>query len=209
MSKEKEMAGTFNEIEQEKMRQRYNALKTTYNQNVDSNANQQIAQAQSSAGDQLRQAYVNNIQNQRQVQNNLAKAGIRGGMTETANMNLANAYGNQRGQINSDMMNSINQINQTALQNKQQYALETDSAMREAFENREAEDRANAREDKQIAKEDKLVKRQQNTEKFTAKYSKYYSVDKLKKLRKKAKTSLEKQIIDARIGFIRSHKKGY
>lgn len=194
MSKEKDMA-TYDTSAYEK-------LKKDYNKIVDTDVNNQVASAQSNAQSQLRQAYVNNIQNQRQVAQNMAMAGIRGGATESANVKLATAYGNQRASINSDLTNTINSINQTAMQNKNQYALETDSAKRQYIENRQAETRANKREDKQI-------NYQRKTENYTAKYSKYYDVDKLKKLLKKASSKLEKQIINARIGFIRSQKHGY
>lgn len=180
----------------------YDELIKKYNANVNADVAQQTNTAQANATNQLRQAYINNIQNQRQVAQNLATAGIRGGATESANVKLATAYGNNRASINSDLAGQLSSINQTAMQNKNAYALETDSARRQYIENRQAEDRANAREDEQI-------KYQRKTENYTAKYSKYYDEKKLKSLRKKAKTALEKQIIDARIGYLRQHKKEY
>ena len=180
----------------------YDELIKKYNANVNADVAQQTNTAQANATNQLRQAYINNIQNQKQVAQNLATAGIRGGATESANVKLATAYGNNRASINSDLAGQLSSINQTAMQNKNAYALETDSARRQYIENRQAEDRANAREDEQI-------KYQRNTDKFTAKYSKYYSEKELKKALKKAKTSLEKQIINARLGYIKSHSKGY
>lgn len=180
----------------------YDELKKRYNEQVDADTARQVSSAKSSAKEQLRQAYISNIQNQRQVAQNMAMAGIRGGATESANVKLATAYGNQRSAIGSDLAGSLSNINNTAMQNKNAYALETDSARRQYIENREAEDRANKREDSQIAY-------QRKTENYTAKYSKYYDEKKLKTLRKKAKTALEKQIIDARIGYLRQHKKEY
>lgn len=180
----------------------YDELIKKYNTNADSNANRQIAQAKSSANDQLRQAYISNIQNQRQLKQNLAQSGIRGGMTESAQLNLQNQYGTQRGAVNSNLANQVTEINNTNLNNKNAYALETDSARRQYVENREAEDRANAREDS-------MINYERQTANLTAKYSQYYSLDKLKTALKSAKTPLEQQIINARIGYITQHKKGY
>lgn len=192
------MAENYEEL----AKKRYGELANTYNRQVDQNTAQQIATAKSDAQNQLRQAYVQNIQNQRQLDQKLATAGIRGGATQTANLNLMNQYGTNRNSINSNLNSTINSANQTAQQNKNAYALENDSKQMEYVENREAEDRANAREDEQINYE-------RNTANLTAQYSKIYSVKKLKKALETATDPLEQQIINARIGYIRQHKKGY
>lgn len=172
-----------------------------YNTYADTVAQQQIGDAQKNAQAQLRQAYVQRMQNQQALTQNLAQAGIRGGMTETSNLKLANMYGQQRGQINSDLANSITQINRSSEENKFNNQQTTESAKRQYIENREAEDRANKREDEQI-NYDRL------TANYTAQYSKYFSVKDLNKALKKAKTPLERQIINARIGYVQSVKKG-
>ena len=172
-----------------------------YNTYADTVAQQQIGDAQKNAQAQLRQAYVQRMQNQQALTQNLAQAGIRGGMTETSNLKLANIYGQQRGQINSDLANSITQINRSSEENKFNNQQTTESAKRQYIENREAEDRANKREDEQI-NYDRL------TANYTAQYSKYFSVKDLNKALKKAKTPLERQIINARIGYVQSVKKG-
>ena len=194
-----------------------------YNTYADTVAQQQIGDAQKNAQSQLRQAYVQRMQNQQALEQNLAQAGIRGGMTESANLRLANMYGAQRGQINSDLSNSIQSINRSAEENKFNNQMSTESARQQYIENRGAEDRANAREDKirkqewaredkQIAYERQQAKEQQayerNTANYTAKYSKYFSEKDLKKALAKAKTPLERQIINARIGYVKSVKKG-
>lgn len=183
-----------------------------YNQFADQQAAQQIEQAQKAAQGQLRQAYAQRMQNQKSLNQNLAMSGIRGGATETSNLNLMNQYGQQRSQINSDLANSVLGINTATAENKFNNMMQTESARREYIENREAEDRANAREDKQIAYERKQLEEQQKEEKltanYTAKYSKYFSEKKLKAALKKAKTPLEKRIINARIGYVKSVKKG-
>lgn len=172
-----------------------------YNTYADTVAQQQIGDAQKNAQAQLRQAYVQRMQNQQALNQNLAQAGIRGGMTETSNLKLANMYGTQRGQINSDLANSITQINRSSEENKFNNQQSTESAKRQYIENRQAEDRANAREDA-------MINYDRQTAQYTAQYSKYFSEKELEKALKNAKTPLERQIINARIGYVKSVKKG-
>lgn len=183
-----------------------------YNAYADKVASQQIADAKKASTTQLRQAYINKLQSQRSLNNNLALAGIRGGATETSNLRLANNYGAQVSQINSDLANSIQSINQSTEENKFNNMMQTESARQQYNENLAAEQRANAREDKQIAYERKQQKEQQKydrlTANYTAKYSKYFSEKELKKALKNAKTPLERQVINARIGYVKSVKKG-
>ena len=190
----------------------YNKQIKNYNAYADNMAKQQIATAKANQQAALKQAYVNRMQNQTALNNSLAVAGIRGGATETAGLNLANQYGQAVIAANSDYANAVNAINQTTAENKFNNQMQTESAKRQYIENRQAEARANKREDKQIKYERKTAEEQKKYERktadYTAKYSKYFSVDKLKKARKKAKTSLEKQIIDARIGYVKSVEKG-
>jgi hypothetical protein len=56
-------------------------------------------------------------------------------MTETANLNLANQYGQARAAANSDYTNSVNQINQSIDRNKFEYGLDLDSRKEEAIQN--------------------------------------------------------------------------
>lgn len=172
-----------------------------YNQYADTVAGQQIADAQKNQQTALKNAYIQRVQNQNRLNQNLAMSGIRGGMTETANLNLANQYGQARQAANSDYANQVTQINRSADENKFNNMLNTESARRQYIENREAEDRANAREDKMIDYE-------RRTANYTAKYSKYFSEDELKKALKKAKDPLEIQVINNRLGYVKAVKKG-
>ena len=179
-----------------------------YNEYADQRAAQQVSEAQKNAQSQLRQAYVQRMQNQQTLNKNLAQAGIRGGATETSNLRLANMYGTQRGQINSDLANTVLGINNTAEENKFNNMMNTESARRQYIENREAEDRANKREDAAIARELEQQKYERDSAYYTAKYSKYFSEKELKKALASAKTPLEKQFINARLGYVKSVKKG-
>lgn len=211
----------------------YDNMARNYARSVDQSTAQQIADANKAAQGQLRQAYVTRMQDQIALNNNLANAGIRGGATETSNMRLMNQYGNTRGQINSQLASSINDINRTAQQNKLAYQQDIDAKKQAYLENRQAEARQAAREEvnnarnrkiqkqqfkqekkvqnaqlkmqkQQAADTHKTLKRTQNIEKYTAKYSKYFDTKKLQKMLKKTKDPIAKQIINARIGYLKS-----
>lgn len=196
----------------------YDRLIANYNRSVDQNTAQQIAQANTNAQGQLRQAYITRMQDQNRLNQNLATSGIRGGATETANLNLMNQYGNTRNTINSQLASSINSINQQAQQNKLAYQQDINAKRQQYIENRQSEARQAAREEvnnarnRAIAREETLytrsqTKRTQDIEKYTAWASKYYDTKKLKAELEKAKKAgniLKQQIINARIGYLTS-----
>lgn len=178
----------------------YDNMTQNYNASVDQNTAAQIADATKSAQGQLRQAYVTRMQDQRSLQDNMARAGIRGGATETANLRLATNYANTRSGIQGQLSNSINDINRTANQNKLAYQQEMDAKKQQYVENRQAEAR-------QAAREDSTQKRTQDIERYTAWASKFFSKKQLQKQLKKAKKSgnkLKAQIINARLGYLQS-----
>lgn len=175
---------------------------TEYAKAQDASAQKQIDQATASANDQLRQAYVSKVQNQQQLNDALVQQGIRGGVTETSNLALQTNYQNNRSDIYKNRDSAIAEINTNADQNKLNFKLQNDAAKAAYIENIEAESREVARAD---ADEKKAAK----VDAWTAKYSKYYNIESLTELLKKAKTTEEKAIINARIGYLRSHKKGY
>ena len=79
---------------------------------AEKNRETQLGAAQKQQQSALKQAYITRAQNQRNLNQNLAMQGIRGGATETANLRLANQYGQMVGAANSDYANSVNTINQ-------------------------------------------------------------------------------------------------
>ena len=178
----------------------YDNMSQNYAASVDSNTAAQIADATKSAQGQLRQAYVTRMQDQRNLADNMTRAGIRGGATETANLRLATNYANTRSGIQGQLSNSINEINRTANQNKLAYQQEMDAKKQQYIENRQSEARQAAREDSQ-------QKRTQDIERYTAWASKYFSKKQLKKQLKKANKSgnkIKAQIINARLGYLQS-----
>lgn len=199
----------------------YDNLYNAYATSVDQNLAAQKQAAQSAAASQLKQAYINRVQNEKRLQDNLAVAGIRGGATETSMLRLENDYGKQRSSIGSSLSDSIREYDLAADQNKLAYKQDIDAKKLAYVENMQAEERANAREDalrkedfaredklrkKEIAREDQLRKEEkketQQREYWTAKYGKVYNLNTLKSNLKKAKTTTEKAIINARIAYL-------
>ena len=125
-----------------------NAIKD-YTKQAEQQRATQLGEAQKEQQSALRAAYINRAQNQLKLNDQLAQAGIRGGMTETANLNLANTYGQARAAANSTYANSANQINQSINQNIADYTSDMKSRAEEYVQNQ-----ANARW--QAAREDAL-----------------------------------------------------
>lgn len=146
----------------------YDAQKLAYNQQAEKDRATQLGEAQKNQQAALKQAYINRVQNQQKLNQNLAMSGIRGGMTETANLNLANQYGQARAAANTDYANSVNSINQSIDRNKFEYGLDVDSRKEEAIQNQ-----ANALW--QARREDTLNEYNSQNELWNNYYLDYYS----------------------------------
>ena len=160
----------------------YDAQKAAYNAQAEKDRATQLGEAQKTQASALKQAYINRLQNQNKLNQNLAMSGIRGGMTETANLNLANQYGQARAAANTDYANSVNQINQSVDRNKFEYGLDLDSRREEAIQNQ-----ANALW--QAAREDSLNEYNSQNEFWNNYYLDYYSGASKKTVQKALKTA--------------------
>ena len=159
----------------------------------------QLAEAQKQQQANLKQAYVNRLQNQRTLNQNLATSGIRGGATETSNVRLANQYGQAVGQANTDYANSVTNINRTVDQNIRDYTSDMRSRAEEYRQNQMNARWQAAREDYSnkfnAAREDKTNETARQTEYWSNYYiNKYsgYSKKDLKKAEKDIKARLKK-----------------
>lgn len=184
----------------------YDNLYKEYAKAQDSVAATQIQQATNDANNRLREAYVTRMQNQRTLNDNLVKSGLRGGISETSNLALQTNYENSRNTINSEKLKAIQDINTATEQNKLAYKQQNDAAKQSYIEQREAEDRANAQKKAERKAKDKQAVK---VDYLTAKYGKVYDIKSLNKSLKKAKTTQEKAIINARIAYLKKHSKGY
>lgn len=189
----------------------------TYNKQAEKDRQTQLGEAKKNQQSALKQAYITRVQNQNQMNNALAMSGIRGGATETSNLNIANQYGNMRSSANSDYANSVNEINQSIDRNKMDYRMDMMARAEEYKQNM-----ANARW--QADREDSLNEYNSKVElyynKYIDKYSSWGSSKKLRQERKrvakllnKAKTQGGKikytqmlRGIDNRLGVIRANK---
>ena len=174
----------------------YDNAISQYDAYAEEQAKKKKQEAQTTRDTALRQAYISRLQDQNKIENNLAKAGIRGGATETANLGLATNYGNSRASTNAAYSNAIGTIDSDTEANKLSNKQTVESQRNEYLQNREAEDRANAREDAQNAKNERINY-------FTAVYSRYNKAKDLKAALKKATTLEEKQVIYARMGYLK------
>lgn len=89
----------------------YEKAKEEFNKQAETTRANQLNEAQNTLQSDLKQAYISRMQDQQRLNSNLATAGIRGGATETANLNLANQYANARGTAQTNHTNSVNTIN--------------------------------------------------------------------------------------------------
>ena len=91
----------------------YTQAVDAYRKQQEQNRATQLAAAQKTQQSALKQAYITRLQNQQKLQQSLATSGIRGGATETANIRLANQYGLDRNNANTNYTKSVNDINRS------------------------------------------------------------------------------------------------
>lgn len=107
----------------------------TYKKQQEQNRANQLAQAQKTQQSALRQAYITRLQNEQKLKQSLATSGIRGGATETSNLRLANQYGLDRNNANTNYTNSVNDINRSIDQNIADYQSDMESRAEEYRQN--------------------------------------------------------------------------
>lgn len=168
----------------------YNNAINNYKAQAEKQRATELGEAQKTQQSALKQAYIQRAQNQQKLNQNLAQAGIRGGMTETANLNLANQYGQARMAANTDYANSVNQINQATDRNIFDYQSDMESRAEEYRQNQ-----ANARW--QAAREDSLNQYNSAQEYWNNYYLDYYSGYSKKNVQKALKTA-EKNLKNAK-----------
>ena len=170
----------------------YDKAVETYKNQQEQNRATQLAAAQKTQQSALKQAYITRLQNQQKLQQGLATSGIRGGATETANIRLANQYGLDRNNANTNYVNSVNDINRSIDQNIADYQSDMESRAEEYRQNM-------AQAKWQADREDSLNEFNSVADYWNNYYTDYYSgVSKknLNKYLKKAKTNYKKAKTD-------------
>lgn len=181
---------------------RYDQLYTDFEKKQKESAAKQKTQAEADYGQRLKEAYISNMQDKKSLEDSLTRAGIRGGATETAMLKTNLGYQNTRNQLGAEKAKTIQNIEDNANNNIFDYKQTNDAAKLSYIEQREAEDR-------QLAQAEKENKEATNIDYLTAKYGGVYSTSTLNSALKKATTTQEKAIIQARINYLKAHKKGY
>ena len=164
-----------------------NAIKD-YTKQQEANRASQIKEAGATRDAALKQAYVQNMQNQLTMNKSLAMQGIRGGATETANLRMANQYGQANAAAKNDYSNSVKSINQAIDQNIADYTSDMNSRAEEYRQNL-------AQAKWQAAREDSTNEQNRLTDYWSNYYqNKYsgYSKKDLKKAEKDIKAKLKK-----------------
>lgn len=171
----------------------YTKAAESYKNQQEQNRATQLAAAQKTQQSALKQAYITRLQNQQKLQQSLATSGIRGGATETANIRLANQYGLDRNNANTNYVNSVNDINKSIDRNIADYQSDMESRAEEYRQNM-------AQAKWQADREDSLNEFNSVADYWNNYYTDYYSgVSKknLNKYLKKAKTNYKKAKTDS------------
>lgn len=170
----------------------YDKAVDTYRKQQEQNRATQLAAAQKTQQSALKQAYITRLQNQQKLQQGLATSGIRGGATETANIRLANQYGLDRNNANTNYTNSVNDINRSIDQNIADYQSDMESRAEEYRQNM-------AQAKWQADREDSLNEYNSVADYWNNYYTDYYSgasKKNLNKYLKKAKANYKKATTD-------------
>lgn len=181
---------------------RYDTLYSDFEKKQKEDAAKQKTRTEQQFNDELRQAYIGRMQEQKSLNDNMAKAGIRGGATETANLKLGVNYQNTRNDLNKQKTQALQDIDDNANSNIFNYKQTNDAAKISYLEQREAEER-------QLAQNDKEKAEAANLDLLQAKYGAYYDVASLNSAYNAAKTDQERAIILARKNYLTTYSKGY
>lgn len=178
---------------------RYDALYDEYVKQQQASAAKQKTETTDEYNKQLKAAYINRMQNQKTLNENLAKAGIRGGATETSNLKLMADYQNTTNSLNEQKTKALQDIDDSANANILSYKQQNDAAKISYIEQREAEDRQIAQTK---AENEAAAAAAAQSDLWTAKYGGYTDTSKLKDAYAAAATTEEKAIIQARINYL-------
>lgn len=185
---------------------RYDDLYKAYEKKVNADKTKTKNRTEADYNEKLKQLYISKMQDQKALDENLTRSGIRGGATETSNLKLSTNYQNNRASMQREKARALEDIDTQAKDNLFNYKQTTDASKLSYIEQREAENR----QIKQTQKENKEAEsKAANIDFLTAKYASYYSTTSLNKAYKKAKTTREKAIIKARLSYLKAHSKGY
>lgn len=181
---------------------RYDKLYTDFEKKQKEDAAKQKSRTEEEFNSKLKEAYISRMQDQKSLNENMARAGIRGGATETATLKNNINYQNTRNDLNKQKTNALQDIEDNANSNIFNYKQTNDAAKISYEEQREAEDR-------QLAQNAKEKADAANLDLLQAKYGGWYNIADLNAAYNAAKTDQEKAIILARKNYLTAYSKGY
>lgn len=181
---------------------RYDQLYQDFEKKQKETAEKQKKTTEEEFNERYKQAYISNMQNKKTLQDTMAKAGIRGGATETSALKLGTNYQNTRNQLGKEKRQAIQNIDDNTSENIFNYKQTNDAAKLSYIEQREAEDR-------QLAQNEKEKSEAANLDYLQAKYGGIYDTGSLNSALASATSPQEKAIIQARINYLLAYSKGY
>lgn len=181
---------------------RYDNLYDEYRKKNEEDTAKKKQQTTEDYNSKLKEAYISRMQNEKNLNENLKKSGIRGGATETSHLKLATNYENNRNDMNKEKSRALQDIDAQAADNLFNYKQTTDQAKINYTEQREAEER-------QLAQNQQAENKAAALDLLQAKYGAYYDTSSLRKAYNSAKTDQERAIIQARINYLTTYAKGY
>lgn len=181
---------------------RYDNLYNDYEKKQNEDVAKKKKQTEEKYNDTLKEAYISRMQNEKNLNENLKKSGIRGGATETSHLKLATNYENTKNSTNKEKAQALQDIDSQATDNLFNYKQTIDQAKIDYTEQRESEDR-------QLAQNKQSEDKSAALDLLQAKYGAYYSTSSLQKAYKSAGSDQERAIIQARINYLTTYAKGY
>lgn len=181
---------------------RYDNMYEEYRKKNEADTAKKKQQTTEDYDSKLKEAYISRMQNEKNLNENLKKSGIRGGATETSHLKLATNYQNTRNDIGKEKSRALQDIDSQATDNLFNYKQTTDQAKINYTEQREAEER-------QLAQNQQADNKAAALDLLQAKYGAYYDTGSLQRAYSSATTDQERAIIQARINYLTTYAKGY
>lgn len=181
---------------------RYDQLYKDFEKHQKDTAAKQKANAEEQYNARLKEAYISNMQDKKTLADSMARAGIRGGATETAALKTNISYQNTRNDLNKEKAKTLRDIDDNANANIFNYKQANDAAKISYVEQREAEER-------QLAQNNLEKQEAADLDYLQAKYGGVYDTTTLNNALANAKTQQERAIIQARINYLTAYSKGY
>ncbi len=171
----------------------YDNMIAAYEQKMKAEAEQRKKEKAAEYDSQAKSAYISKLQNQRTLNDNLARAGIRGGTTETTNARLLSNYENNRNQIAANKSSALTAIDRNADDMIFNYKQQQEAAKLQYIQAREAEARQIAETKRQEQWNAQQAQKEREWNAQQSKIERDYNAKQAQKERNQAKKETKKQ----------------